>query len=236
MRERCERTWELDAVRSRMLSPIDVASFERHKRLCSVCASLGARLERLRRLCEALPPPPAEDEVRVRRLRGAILRTAALAGSDCPRPRPVLLMASVGAAGSLILVGALAVLPTPRAALVACGTPTAASSYGTGARSFARSATTGNHEGSTERAPLDEGGLALDVPSRAADCRFIVDLPDGEIEVVGTRFDVVVRDGKTESVRVLEGRVALTRGGEPPLVMTAGDSWVRPNCPASAAP
>jgi TolA-binding protein len=55
--------------------------------------------------------------------------------------------------------------------------------------------------------------------------RFLLSLPDGEIEVQGTRFVVEADGARTLRVSVLEGRVALRLRDQPPLALSAGDGW-----------
>ena len=95
-------------------------------------------------------------------------------------------------------------------------------------------------EGHIERVRLDEGEIRIQVRKQEPDERFFVDLPDGEIEVRGTRFWVTVRGGETLSVRVEEGIVALRRAGADEIVLHASESWEKPRAvdvaPAASPP
>lgn len=231
--DQCDRSWELDAVRDGRLSPSDVDSFERHRRTCATCGALAADAERLRRLGRSLVPDAPDDEVRVRRVRGRILRDAALAGGTAPmRPRFIVVLAAVLLAVVGVLV-ARSSLWTPRITLSTPGLVD--SPEGERATVHPGPATTWSRlrDGATERIHLDDGTLALEVEHQRPGERFLVELPDGELEVRGTRFEVVVKEKVTRSVRVLEGRVALRRDGEPELLLVAGESWA-PSGPAVA--
>jgi hypothetical protein len=81
--------------------------------------------------------------------------------------------------------------------------------------------------GEALRLRLDLGEVELQVDKLSAEQRFVLELPDGEVEVVGTRFRVVASALGTEQVRVSEGRVALRLARRAPLLLAAGESWER---------
>lgn len=58
--------------------------------------------------------------------------------------------------------------------------------------------------------------------------RFLLMLPDGEIEVHGTRFEVEVRDRHTRRLDVHEGLVALRLVGRNEQLLAAGSRWSPP--------
>jgi hypothetical protein len=197
----CKRLWEVDAFRDGRLTAIDGDSFVRHRRLCRDCARKFADDEQLRDLGNALASPKL-NPMHVRRVRGEILRRAA-AGAPSRRP---LAWASLVAA---VLAATLSREPSFAAAV----------NPQPGARWSRR------REGGIERVRLEEGGLVIQVRHQAVGERFVVDLPDGELEVRGTRFEIVVRAGHTASVDVFEGLVALRRFGSDEVLVGAGDSW-----------
>ena len=88
-------------------------------------------------------------------------------------------------------------------------------------------------EGGVERVELSAGTLRVHVRPQGAGERFLVRLPDGEIEVRGTTFEVTARDGTTSHVRVDEGTVVLRLRGSPDQSLGPGTSW--PASEASAA-
>jgi predicted Zn-dependent protease len=62
-------------------------------------------------------------------------------------------------------------------------------------------------------------------------------LPDGELEVRGTAFDVDVEDGATRRVQVAEGVVELRLRGQGVIRIGASESWpAAPDVVASAGP
>jgi len=94
--------------------------------------------------------------------------------------------------------------------------------------------------GNTQRFRLDEGGLRAEVAKLAPGHRFIVQTPDAEVEVKGTRFDVVVSPvagdcapATRTRVMVHEGVVAVRFAGSERL-LRPGATW--PLCPSAAAP
>jgi hypothetical protein len=82
---------------------------------------------------------------------------------------------------------------------------------------------------------LDEGTLKLQVRHQVPGERFLVRLPDGELEVRGTTFEVAARGGATTSVQVAEGLVELRLDGDTPLRLAAGEKWARPAQPSSSS-
>jgi hypothetical protein len=56
--------------------------------------------------------------------------------------------------------------------------------------------------------------------------RVIIALPDGELEDLGTVFEVEVRARHTQRVAVREGRVSVRLDGHAPFELSAGESWV----------
>jgi hypothetical protein len=87
-------------------------------------------------------------------------------------------------------------------------------------------------DGPAERVTLSEGRLDLSVSPQRPGARFVVELPDGEIEVRGTRFDVTVANRRTHAVHVLEGTVALRIRGADEVLLHHGDSWTERPAPA----
>jgi hypothetical protein len=81
-------------------------------------------------------------------------------------------------------------------------------------------------DGDVETVVLERGALAIHVdhsPSRRG--RFVVQLPDGELEDIGTTFVVSAADGRTTRVVVQDGSVLLRLRNRPPVALNAGQTW-----------
>jgi TolA-binding protein len=220
---RCTRAWQAEAVEDGRLAHADVASFERHATTCSACAGELRALALLREVGVALPAQTSSDLER-RRLRGELLRRANELALLAQRRRWPRITAAAGmacAAAAVLVALALPVAPTQRAPVVqpASAVPTfrITSSPGAEWQMLERSATL--------RLRARHGRLELGVDTLRAGQRFLVELPDGQVEVKGTRFSIDVADGRTREVRVHEGRVALRLRGHAPRMLRAGDAW-----------
>jgi TolA-binding protein len=82
-----------------------------------------------------------------------------------------------------------------------------------------------SRDGKVERTVLDEGTIALQVQKQHADEQFFVELPDGEIEVRGTTFEVTVREQVTTSIHVEEGLVVFRRPQASDVVLGQMETW-----------
>src|SRR5690606_16961344 len=78
-------------------------------------------------------------------------------------------------------------------------------------------------QGAALRLRLGSGTFLLEVDKLTRAQRFVLELPDGELEVVGTRFGVRVEPEGTRRVEVTEGRVALRLRETPPISLGAGE-------------
>jgi hypothetical protein len=83
-----------------------------------------------------------------------------------------------------------------------------------------------------ERVELYEGTVNLHVRPQGPGERFLVAMPDGEIEVRGTTFDVAVRAGETTHVHVESGVVELRLRARPLVRLVDGDGWTLPSVAA----
>ncbi len=219
----CASWPEVEAAADGRFGPREVERVGRH---LAQCASCRARREALMALREearahALAPVP---ELAARRARAALLRAAAV-GDERPRRQWGLALAGAVAVAAVVVAvrrGGAPAAPHAMARIDAGG----------GAR-WTRAV-----EPSRETVRLEEGSLQVTVPRQHAGHRFVVALPDGEIEVRGTRFVVEARRGRTERVVVFEGLVALRVAGAPERLLAAGARWAHDVAPAvaSAAP
>lgn len=217
--KQCERTWQAEALEDGRLDEVDRASFERHAAGCEACSRELAGLRALRALSQKIlavePPPP--DELSRRRLRGEILRRANEQAATRPPRRAWALVAAAACAAGL-----------------AFAWPRKAPSHFE-VVDVTRAVWHTETVGATSRVSLDAGTALFQVQKLRPEARFLVRLPDGEIEVRGTRFVVNVEDGRTRSVVVTEGTVALRLDGTE-RILHAGDRWPSGAlAPASAA-
>jgi hypothetical protein len=80
-------------------------------------------------------------------------------------------------------------------------------------------------ESATLQLLVERGRVELEVDKLRQGQRFLLELPDGELEVQGTRFMVDVDGVRTNAVRVMEGRVALRLRGRAEIVLVGGENW-----------
>jgi hypothetical protein len=85
---------------------------------------------------------------------------------------------------------------------------------------------TQTRDSGVERVALVAGSVRVHVRPQQPGERFLVSLPDGEIEVRGTTFDVTVAAGATSHVHVDEGVVELRLAGHDVVRLAAGDTWM----------
>ena len=223
MRPICAQAWQAEAVEDGRLSGAERESFERHAATCADCRRERLVLAELRAAARRLPlsePAPLER----RRQRQLLLRRASELGQRSGEPfrrGPALALALLAAGIGLFAFGRSVDAPPPPVATVAAPAPT-----------YRLSATRDTRwrileSGEALRLRLDIGDVELQVDKLSAGQRFVLELPDGELEVVGTRFRAVASALGTEQVRVSEGRVALRLARRAPLSLAAGESWER---------
>ena len=234
----CDRLWEVDALREGRLAVADAESFERHRRACAECRNRLAHDDRLRALARSLPAPSV-DEIAAKRLRARILRDAA----GAPRSRAISWVAALAAALAAVaaIVGFVALRSQRRAVPGESASLSASSASSASSATFAARVTAApraifsqRRDGAIETVTLDDGAISVTVRPQASSERFVVALPDGEIEVRGTTFTVVAFAGRTTRVRVDEGVVALRIDGEIEMLLHAREEWPTP-VPAVAA-
>lgn len=224
----CFRAWQAEAALDGRLSRLDKESFQRHAATCEICAREVRSLEALYEVGQRLPILTSTPLDR-RRLRQSVLRAA---NELAIHPRRAYLAhpLAVGAVVAVAVAVLVFWLRAPRA-----GEPPLVADAPTFHLHTSQGAawTTVSRE-ATVRLRFERGWFEVSVDKLRTGQRFIVELPEGELEVKGTRFIVEVHGKKTERVRVHEGRVALRLRGEPPLLLEAGDTW--PIVAASPAP
>jgi hypothetical protein len=222
MRATCAQAWQAEAVEDGRLSGAERESFERHAATCADCRRERLVLAELRAAARLPLSEPAPLERR--RQRQLLLRRASELGQRSGEPFrrwpvPALALLAVGVA----LFGLTRSVDAPLSPVATVTAP---------APTYRLSATPGTRwrileAGEALRLRLDIGDVELQVDKLSARQRFVLELPDGEVEVVGTRFRVVASALGTEQVRVSEGRVALRLARRAPLLLAAGESWER---------
>jgi hypothetical protein len=252
----CPRAWEVEAARDGRLTGKARQTHDAHLQTCASCGDAARALESLAQGLRELGGEDVDD-VSLRRLRNRVLdvvdaeqtgreRHSAGPGRWRATTAAVVLAATVIAAVTFaswhaqrphVEARQVPAPPPPRASesLQPSLLPPAAPSPinvesedtrvdvtpAAGAR-FTRTTEPG-----LDRFELTEGTLGLRVQRPAGGRRVLVTVPDGEIEDVGTAFDVVVSDRRTERVSVHEGRVVVRLTNRPPVTVDAGNTWRR---------
>lgn len=229
-RAACSRAWEAEAVENRRMDGRTRASFERHATMCEVCSRERAALRRLTVIVASMSVLVA-TELERKRGRAALLREAHLCTVAEPRSGRGWQAAFVGLAVTVLAIGW-----AYRGARFDAG-----ASGGVVSGRLVQVEPTGvadwsvDNEIAPTRMILRDGTVSLHVSKLDDSHRFVVSMPDGEIEVRGTRFVVVVRDSQTRRVDVTEGIVSLRLEGQAEIVLPAGETWNLTEAPAFVA-
>jgi hypothetical protein len=222
-----------------------------HIQKCASCASDAQALEAVAQGLRALGGGGDVDDVSLRRLRNRVLDAVDAEHTGRVRPRAHSARSRATIAGLLLaamVLGAVAFAswrgPRPHGveAMEAHrpASPTqSAEQQGQAAPAIESEQTrvevtssdgarfTRTTDADVDRFELTDGTLRLRVERPAGGRRVLVAVPDGEIEDVGTAFDVVVSGRHTERVSVHEGRVLVTLTHRAPVTIEAGKSWRR---------
>jgi hypothetical protein len=210
------------------------AELTRHAAGCGSCRQALAEADRLRSILDGAAEPVMTD-LQHRRERQRLLAAAGRIMFDRgSRPTGHLRLAFSLVALAILASGAV-VLRTigsrhPAAPVAAAPVPPRYEVTPLNEASWVNQET-----GGTALVTLSRGSAAFHVHHLEAGQRFLVALPDGEIEVRGTRFVVDIEGGATRYVVVMEGKVAFRRPGQSEQLLIAGQRWDAPP-PATAAP
>jgi len=223
----CPRLWEAEAVEDGRLDGGGRASFERHATSCAECAREIDLLAKMRGIERASVAPP--NPMSRRRRRAELLRRAneQIVGSarKAWRGRTGALAVALVAAGIV-----LTLWRGWRKPLTASLPPDAPlfeiTSINEGRWKVL-------HEGPNAEVALAFGAVLVHVEKLAFDRRFLLKLPDGELEVRGTRFAVEADERHTKHVAVTEGLVALRVANGVERLLYAGESWTAPDLAAA---
>jgi ferric-dicitrate binding protein FerR (iron transport regulator) len=195
----------------------DAALLE-HAKSCEICATQLVVLKKRREFRDAFPvlSSIADEAPRVDATTGDARARAA-------RRRHVLLMITAVIAIVLFIVRSRAFYAPPA--------PMEGDASGTlGPPRFrifnlANALFESKVEGATVHASMTRGVAVFQVDRLTPNQRFLLALPDGDLEVRGTRFVVTVEAGKTQGVDVNDGKVALRLHGHDEIVLSAGERW-----------
>ncbi len=228
-RSPCSRLFEAEAARDGRLTGVERENFERHAAACSACAR---ELAELTTLAEILRRPGAApgDELRAHREKTRLL--AAFDRRLLAPPRRTRLRSSLlSAAAVLVLIVAgfgLRRLRSRRELVTVNAPPVVV-------RANAATVWSEREEGSHELVVLERGTLWVRVDHTRSERQLRVNLPDGELEDIGTTFTVTAEAGHTSRIAVQEGRVVLRLRNQSALTIGAGEHWTRPE-PLPAPP
>ena len=217
-RKACSRIWQAEAAFDGCLSRADGASFDRHAANCEDCTAERAVLLRLQALAERIPGLP-DSPLRRRALHIEVLRRAnelAVSPRRQWRAHPGVLVALVCAVAALFLALHLSGWPPSR-------TVSAEPSFDLAATPDSNWHV--SQQGPWLRIALGRGTFSFAVHKLKQGQRFVLALPDGELEVRGTHFTVDVSEKETRRVAVRDGVVALRFAQQAELTLGAGETW-----------
>lgn len=224
----CPRTWMAEAIEDGRLGELERVSFERHAAICNDCTRAATELAHLRDVVRQLPVPGISDIERHHQRAQLIERAYRRIVSAEGRIRFQRLMA----AGTLVAVLAGIVwLGWPRPTVFQPGLAEKGNDEAAlgppiyEVTALQKGDWTREETGNVARVRLVHGSAEFHVHPLRAGQRFLVDLPDGEIEVRGTRFVVAVNATETRYVVVTEGKVVLRRQGDGERLLLAGERW-----------
>jgi ferric-dicitrate binding protein FerR (iron transport regulator) len=205
----------------------DAALLE-HAKSCEICTAELAVLKKRREFRDAFPVLSSIADEAPRPSSGTSQGRASTRPGDDARSRATrrrhLLVMIAAVVAIVLFIGRNRVLHAPPAPLEGDGsTATGPPRY----RIFnlANALFESKVDGTTVESSLTRGTAAFQVNQLAPNQHFFVTLPDGHLEVRGTRFVVTVEAGKTQVVDVSDGKVALRIDGRAEVVLSAGDRW-----------
>jgi hypothetical protein len=222
----CARSWQAEAIEDGRLGAVDREAFERHALTCSTCANEMQELGNLRAAMEHLPEATSSPFVR-RRLRTLLIERVAKDGWS--KGPPLSGRLGLAATAVVLALGLLAVAFVHRRSAAPLVVAAPAEFVVEDVRLAQWSEV---ERGALTRVRLSAGSAAFQVRRVELNHRFLLLLPDGEIEVHGTKFLVEIETGHTEHVSVSEGVVSLRLEGQSERILHAGDVWTRFEAPS----
>ncbi len=228
----CEMRFDPEALRDGRLSGDARTRFERHLRTCAACRAETKSLETVALALRALPAA-TDGELEFRRKRQRLLASyseSIVAGLGEPVSRRRVPWLVAGVTCALLLVASVRGLRSHGRGNGADAVIVTSN----GAASWTRL-----RDGALTRVRLEDGDVQLRVDHSDPSARLVVTLPDGEIQDIGTVFEVRVEGHVTRAVTVTEGMVVLTLRDQVPVALASGQSWEvapAPSALTSAAP
>lgn len=220
----CSRLWQARTLEDEPLDGPERLSFEKHARTCSICAREIEALAALRETMLRIPPL-SSTPLEHRRLRAALLQRAnarAVSHSGMAAWRRLGWIAAPVSLGALAMI-VLMLLGRSRSAPSSHEAAPGPPSFDVD--SVEGTEWTSEVTGSAIHARLAAGAASFHVEHTRSGQRFLLQMPDAQIEVHGTRFRVEVRRGTTNHVDVSEGVVTLRLQGKPERWLRAGETW-----------
>jgi ferric-dicitrate binding protein FerR (iron transport regulator) len=215
----CQRKWQVEAVRDGRLRGKDRDSALRHRATCAECNQEDRKLVALGHDMSRLPEL-ARDPMTARRSRQGLI--AALNRSVL---EPSVSKSFVRAAFALALAVAAVVVggfAIERALTQSGATEDPGSVVEVRAEAGARWSERTSRE--LDRVDLSQGAAAFTVhPHKLR--RVVIQLPDGEVEDIGTVFEIRVSEQRTRHISVSQGRIAIRLRGRPAFTLGAGEAW-----------
>ena len=222
----CQRKWQVEAVRDGRLRGKDRDSALRHRATCAECGREDRRLVALRRDISCLPEL-ARDPMTARRSRQRLIAALNRSILEPPSSESSLRTAfALALAIAAIVFGGFAIghKVTQTSATEALGSVVEVRAEA-GARWSERSSR------EVDQVNLWAGAAAFTVhPHKLR--RLVIQLPDGEVEDIGTVFEIRVSEQHTRRISVSQGRISVRLRGRPAFTLGAGEAWE----PESAAP
>jgi ferric-dicitrate binding protein FerR (iron transport regulator) len=223
----CARKWQVEAARDGRLLDKDLESAIRHRETCAECAHEEHELATLGRKLSHLPHEN-RDQVSIQRSRQRLMAALNESMLDPPRRSVALPVAgalalALGAAGWLVLAHRPMASGFPEAR-----TETVEVHAQAGARWAKR------QDAAHIFVDLEDGAASFEIHPHPG-LSVVIHLPDGEVEDMGTVFDVRVAERHTEHVAVSEGRVSVRLNGRSTISLGAGQAWNSEPAPPSSS-
>ena len=215
----CQRRWQTEAMRDGRLQGKDRDSAVRHRATCAECRQEDRELAELGHAISCLPEL-ARDSMTAQRSRQqliAVLNRSLFeppASESLPRSAFALALATAAVVAGVFAIG----------------------------RKFTRNSTA-EHLGSVveirgekdarwsertsrelDQVDLSEGAATFTVHPHGLR-RVVIQLPDGEVEDIGTVFEIRVSEQHTRHISVSVGRISVRLRGHPAFTLGAGDAW-----------